>query len=117
MSMEKLSFTIDPAMFDSIVSEKQKAFVASIKSSEIQDYFYFTLEKEIDVKYFNCIEFKTITTSGKEKSAKFKIGFAEIDFLIPSELLNSGVKDLTTVYDSDNLPPVEIVFQIKERID
>lgn len=115
--MEKLSFTIEPAMFDSIVSEKQKAFVANIKPSEIQNYFYFTLDKEIDVKYFNRIEFKTISANGKEKCAQFKIGFAEIDFLIPNELLNNGVKDLTTIYDSEHLPPVEIIFQIKERLD
>ena len=115
--MDKLSFSIEPDIFNNIVLKKQKAYVARIKPSEIHDYFYYNLEKQLDVKYFNCIEFKTTTAAGAEKSAQFKIGYAEMDFLIPNELLDKGVKDLTTVYDSDHLPPVEIVFEIKERLD
>ena len=101
--MDKLSFTIDSVIFDNIVNRKQKAFVASIKPSEIQDYFCYTLEKKIDVKYFKCIE--------------FKIGYAEMDFLIPKELLYNATADLTSLYDSDHMPPAEIVFEIKEQLD
>ncbi len=115
--MDKLSFTIDSLIFDNIVKGKHKAFVASIKPSEIQDYFCYTLEKKIDVKYFNCIEFKTTTADGVEKSARFKIGYAEMDFLIPKELLYKATADLTSLYDSDHMPPAEIVFEIKEQLD
>ncbi len=115
--MDKLSFTIDSVIFDNIVKGKQKAFVASIKPSEIQDYFCYTLEKKIDVKYFNCIEFKTTTADGAEKSAQFKIGYAEMDFLIPNELLDKANEDLTTLYDSDHMPPAEIVFEITGKLD
>ncbi len=117
LPMDKLSFTIDSTIFNNIVKGKQKAFVASIKPSEIQNYFYYTLDKKIDVKYFNRIEFKTTTAEGTEECAQFKIGFAEMNFLIPNELLDKAVGDLTVFYDSDHMPPAEIVFEIKERLD
>ena len=117
LPVEKLSFTIDSTIFNNIVKGKQKAFVASIKPSEIQNYFYYTLDKKIDVKYFNRIEFKTTTAEGTEESALFKIGFAEMNFLIPNELLDKAVGDLTVFYDSDHMPPAEIVFEIKEKIE
>lgn len=134
-AMDKLEFTVDPDIFENIESGRQKAFVTRIKPSEIHEFFYLTSENKIDVKYFNTIEFKTISehisdlgdgSVGAEgfdldgrliKTCRYKIGYAEIDFLIPNELIEKEVPDLTSCYDCDHMPPVEIMFQLKERLN
>jgi len=114
--MEKLTFTIEPALFDKIVAGKQKKFRTSIKPSDIQEYFYLTDSKSIDVKDFNVVEFKTTLHDNTEKSCLFKTGNEEIDFLIPNELLDKNTLDINSFYDSDNMPPAEIEFELRNQL-
>ena len=109
--MEKLEFKVEPEIYENISAGVHKAFVSNVKPSELHKYFILTEENKIDVRYFNEIIF----TQGDNRCS-FKIGYAEIDFLIPNELLDSGIEDLTDYYNYDKMPPVEIVFQLKERL-
>ncbi len=111
MIMDKLVFYIDNSIFENISSGIQKAFVSQVKPSELNKYFLLTEEKKIDVRYFNEIEF-----INGDRRCSFKIGYAEIDFLIPNQLLDSGIEDLTEYYNYENMPSIEIVFQLKERL-
>lgn len=112
MAMDKLIFNVDRSIFENISSGAQKAFVAQVKPSELNKYFILNEEKKIDVRYFNEIEF-----THENSHCSFKIGYAEIDFLIPNQLLDSGIEDLTEYYNYENMPPVEIMFQLKERLN
>ena len=111
MMMDKLVFNVDKSIFENISSGMQKAFVSQVKPSELHKYFILTEEKKIDIRYFNEIEF-----SHDNRLCSFKIGYAEIDFLIPNELIDSGIEDLTEYYNYEHMPSVEIIFQLKERI-
>ncbi|MEN6618026.1 MAG: hypothetical protein ABFC28_00770 [Rikenellaceae bacterium] len=114
--MEILTFTIAPALFDQIVTGKCKTFRTSIKPSEIQEYFYLTASKSIDIKDFNIVEFKTLADDGTERTCQFKTGNEEIDFLIPNDLLDVKSIDLNTFYDSEHMPAAEIEFELRELL-
>ena len=109
--MEKLVFDIEESVFDTISSGIQKAFVAQAKPADLNKYFLLTEDKKIDIKHFNEIEF-----IHNSRSCSFSIGYAEIDFLIPNKLIDLGIEDLTDYYNYENMPSVEIIFQLKERI-
>ncbi len=114
--MEKLTFSIEPALFDKIVAGKQKKFRTSIKPSDIQEYFYLTDSGSIDIKDFNNVEFRTTLHDGTEKSCLFKTGNEEIDFLIPNDLLDKDTLDINSFYDSENMPPAEIEFELRNQL-
>lgn len=107
----KLEFNVEKEIFNNIFSGVQKAFVSQVKPAELNKYFLLTEDKKIDVRYFNEIEFVN-----DARRCSFKIGYAEIDFLIPNELIDSGIEDLTECYNYENMPPIEIAFQLKERL-
>lgn len=111
LTMDKLTFIVEKDIFENITTGAQKAFVSQVEPIDLNKYFLLTEEKKIDVRYFNEIEF-----INGERRCSFKIGYAEIDFLIPNQLLDSGIEDLTEYYNYENMPSIEIVFQLKERL-